>query len=214
MLLYLIRHAQSQNNAKPEEQRVEDPSLTQLGVQQAAHLAEWMAAQRLTRIITSPFRRTLETAEPLRAATGLRPEVRIALHEQGGCYRGHLPASRIGRPGMTRSEIEQYFPGFDVAADIDGDGWWGGKAYETVEQASRRAARLLEATCAEFARTEHRVAYVMHADVKLLLLSHVHQQPLDVPRNTAVSLLEISPHGSRLIEYNRIDHLPPNLVTS
>ena len=35
MELYLIRHAQSQNNALPEEQRVEDPGLTELGNQQA-----------------------------------------------------------------------------------------------------------------------------------------------------------------------------------
>ena len=31
MELYLIRHAQSQNNVKPEEHRVEDPPLTELG---------------------------------------------------------------------------------------------------------------------------------------------------------------------------------------
>lgn len=213
MLLYLIRHAQSQNNARPEDQRVEDPSLTELGSQQAALLAEWIVSLRLTRVITSPFRRTLETAEPIRVATGLRPEVRIALHEQGGCYRGHLPDSRFGRPGLTRFEIEQYFPEFDVAADIDGDGWWGSKAYETMDQARRRAAQLLEETCAEFARTEHRVAYVMHADVKRLFLAHVHREPLDVPHNASVSLLEVTPQGSRLLDYNRIDHLPPELVT-
>ena len=85
MQLFLIRHAQSQNNALPEEQRVEDPGLTELGHRQAELLADWVPALNLTRLITSPFRRTLLTTEPIRRATSLIPEVRVDLHEQGGC---------------------------------------------------------------------------------------------------------------------------------
>ena len=35
MQLYLIRHAESENNARPEHDRVEDPSITTLGRRQA-----------------------------------------------------------------------------------------------------------------------------------------------------------------------------------
>ncbi len=89
--LYLVRHAQSRNNAQPVELRVEDPALTDLGHEQARRLAERVTRLRLTKLFTSPFRRALQTAEHVRLATGLIPEVRIDLHEKGGCVSGVAP---------------------------------------------------------------------------------------------------------------------------
>ena len=57
MELFLIRHGQSLNNFQPQEQRVEDPPLTDLGRRQAELLAEWIESAGLTRLICSPFRR-------------------------------------------------------------------------------------------------------------------------------------------------------------
>ena len=213
MQLYLIRHAQSQNNALPEEQRVEDPGLTELGHRQAEHLAEWIPALNLTRLITSPFRRTLLTTEPIVRTTSLRPEVRIDLHEQGGCYRGHTLDNIVGRPGMTRREIESEFSGYRVGDEIDGDGWWGSKPYESWQAARERAARLLEATRLEFAHTNERVAYVMHADIKVLFLAHVHPELIDVPCNTSVTEIEFDSSSHQLKAFNQVDHLPSHLVT-
>jgi 2,3-bisphosphoglycerate-dependent phosphoglycerate mutase len=213
MQLYLIRHAQSENNALPEDKRVEDPGLTELGRQQAEHLAEWIPALRLTRLITSPFRRTLLTTEPIRRATALIPEVRIDLHEQGGCYSGHEFGNLVGRPGMSRREIEIEFSGFQVADGIDGEGWWQSKPYETSEAARRRAERLLESARREFAHTDERVAFVMHADIKLLLLSHLNSEPLAVPYNTSVSEIEFTSSSHQLRVFNQICHLPAHLLS-
>ncbi|MCH7726450.1 MAG: histidine phosphatase family protein [Planctomycetes bacterium] len=213
MQLYLIRHAQSQNNAKPEEQRVEDPGLTELGDKQARLLAEWIPTLKLTRLFSSPFRRALLTAEPVRKATSLAPAVLVELHEKGGCYGGHTPQNFVGRPGMTRSEIEQAFPEFNVTTDFDGKGWWGSKPYESWDAARERAARLFERTRDEFAGTDERVGYVMHADFKLLFLEHIHAELLDVPYNTSVSLLRITRTESRLEDFNRAEHLSNDLVT-
>jgi 2,3-bisphosphoglycerate-dependent phosphoglycerate mutase len=213
MQLYLIRHAQSLNNALPEEERVEDPGLTELGCQQAEHLGEWIRSLNLTRLITSPFLRTLMTTEPIARATSLIPEVRIDLHEQGGCYAGHDFSSKVGRPGMTRREIEAEFAGYRVADDIDGEGWWQSKPYETWEAARIRAARLLEWTRREFAHTDERVAFVMHADIKRLFLAQLHADPLDVPRNTSITEVEFTASSQRLGAFNQISHLPPRLIT-
>jgi len=213
MQLYLIRHAQSQNNALPEEERVEDPGLTELGRQQAEHLGEWIPALKLTRLITSPFRRTLMTAEPIRRKTSLIPEVRIDLHEQGGCYSGHDFSAKVGRPGMTRREIESEFAGFQVADDIDGAGWWQSKPYETWEAARIRAARLLEWTRREFADTDERVAFVMHADIKRLFLAQLHADPFDVPCNTSVTEIEFTSEAHHLRIFNQYSHLPNHLVS-
>lgn len=212
MELYLIRHAQSQNNALPEEQRVEDPGLTELGDQQADCLGKWISTLALTRVITSPFLRALETARRIHEATSLAPEVRIAIHEQGGCCSGHPAVGMVGRPGLNRAEIEQRFPAFQVADEIDDDGWWRCQPYETEEAARQRAAAVLRQTLEEFAHTSHRVAYVTHADFKLLFLAHFHTEPLEVPYNTSVTKVLITAEECRLADHNGVLHLPAQLL--
>ena len=173
MDLYLIRHGQSQNNARPERLREEDPSLTEDGRRQADHLAEWIHHLRLTRIITSPFLRTLETTAHLCRRLALTPEVRVDLHEFGGCVAGARLRELTGRPGMTRSQLEDRYPGIKVPAAIDEQGWWKCKPYETDRLARRRAARLLRRTREEFGHSGERVAYVTHADIEVLFLGAV-----------------------------------------
>lgn len=213
MELFLIRHAQSANNAKPEEQRVPDPAITEIGEQQAAHLAARVATLNLTRLITSPFLRTLQTTEPVRKATGLVPEVRIQLHEQGGCYSGHLPSTKVGRPGLNRAEIEQQFPGFEIEPSLDGEGWWRSQPYETYEQARSRARTLVERTQAEFADTSERVAYIMHADIKMLVVDQIHDKSPGVPYNTSITHVSVTSGRMQLREYGQVDHLPESLMT-
>ncbi len=141
MQLYLIRHAQSENNARGQTQRVEDPSLTSLGHEQARRLARRLAPLGLTRLVCSPFLRALQTAEHLRQATGVPAEVRVEWHEKGGCVAGAQRDQMVGRPGMTRSRMRELFPGFAISAEIDGQGWWGCKALETNTEAEARAQR-------------------------------------------------------------------------
>ena len=212
MELYLIRHAQSQNNAKPAEQRIEDPPLTELGREQANCLAKWIPTLKLTKLIVSPFLRALQTAEPVWKSTNLTPQVQIDLHEMGGCQRGDTPDNMTGRPGMNRAEIEQQFPAFCVSAEIDGEGWWSSKPYETREQARQRAKALLKRTRDEYAQTDQRVAYVTHGDFKLLLLEQFHPEPLDAPCNVSVSKIRITPQACQLQDYNYVQHLPPSLI--
>ncbi len=114
---------------------------------------------------------------------------------------------------MTRKEIEQQFPGFNVEAELDGEGWWRRQRFETRDQAKQRAGELLQRTRDEFASTSERVAFMMHADIKVLLLEHFHSDPLDVPCNASVTRVLITPQETRLEEYNRIDHLPRSLIT-
>lgn len=213
MEVFLIRHAQSLNNARPEADRVADPSLTDLGHEQAHRLALWARSLRLTRLITSPFLRALQTTEKIRDVTGMTPEVRTVLHEQGGCYSGHTPKERVGQPGMTRWEIEQQFPGFSVDSGIDGQGWWKRKPYEAWQQAALRAGLLLQRTREEFGTSPNRVAYVMHADIKLLLLQHFHRGELPTAKNAAVTRIVFTPMNVHVSEYNCVEHLPRLLVT-
>jgi len=67
--VFLLRHGQSYFNLHFNETRVdpgiEDPELTPLGLQQAAAAAARLAGTALTRIIISPYTRTLQTAQPI-----------------------------------------------------------------------------------------------------------------------------------------------------
>ena len=213
MELYLIRHAQSQNNALPEEQRIDDPGLTELGRQQAELLGKWIPTLGLTQVITSPFLRALETAQSIYASTGLKPRVQTAIHEQGGCCSGYPKVGMVGCPGLNRHEIEQRFPGFHVADEINGDGWWQCQEYELRPQALRRAALVFQRTRDEFGHTSERVAYVTHADFKLLFLEQFHLEPLEVPCNTSVTKVVINAEGCRLADHNSVRHLPAHLLS-
>ena len=61
MQLYLIRHAESENNARPEHLRQSDPPISATGRLQASRLAEWASTLKIDILITSPFLRTLQT---------------------------------------------------------------------------------------------------------------------------------------------------------
>lgn len=220
MRLYLIRHAQSLNNALPEEQRVEDPALTDLGRQQAAALAALLQTARLTRLITSPFRRSLETTDAIRQRAQLTPEVWVDLHEQGGCYAGFEPAAYEGRPGMTDREIAAEFPGYRIAPEIDGAGWWKSQPYEPMAAARQRARRLIGHTLELFAGTDEHVAYVMHGDFKKLMLEELFaDSPGRLARwpsqiyNASLSIVELATAATRLDQYNSTGHLPFHLLS-
>ena len=136
MELYIIRHAQSTNNALADlRDRVRDPALTELGQRQAEIVAEHLASgtnlelsvgtteedtsvrQRhgygLTRLYCSAMYRALQTAQPIGEALDLAPEVWIDIHEHGGIFLDHGEADGlVGYPGQTRSEILAEFPNY------------------------------------------------------------------------------------------------------
>ncbi|MBI2192721.1 MAG: histidine phosphatase family protein [Planctomycetes bacterium] len=219
MDLYLIRHAQSLNNLNPLEDRIAEPPLTELGHRQAQCLAVWLRHIPVTRILVSPFLRSLQTAEHLRKTTGLFPQVWVDLHEQGGCVSGIDLDSFRGQPGMTRAEIESAFPGYLLPAEIDGRGWWQSMPYETQERAQERAGRVARRLRQEFAHTEEVVACVSHGEFLLCLIAAFLEFPIQPKRwiahpfNTALARLSLQPNAIQLYSYNATGHLPAELIT-
>lgn len=211
--LYLVRHAQSANNAKPEHERVEDPGLTEIGYRQADHLARAITQLELDRVITSPFRRTLETTAAIAKVNSIDPEIWVDLHEQGGCYAGHNDATVVGRPGMTRSEIARHFPRYQLPPDIDEQGWWRSRPYESFDNAIARAQRLLNRAQTELPGNVQRIAFIMHADFKMLIMAQIDHRALDVPYNASITHLRVDPTQVRLVSYNQVAHLPESLRT-
>ena len=216
--LTLIRHAQSANNALPESQRVDDPSLTETGEQQVKRLAERFRDQQITHCLTSGFLRAILTMRPLAQTVDVRPTIWTDLHEVGGCFAGFERGKLEGRPGMNRETLSNEFPEFELPDDIDELGWWKSKPYEDYSAAQRRAETQAQRLLNEFRGSDAKVACVIHADFKALMLAALLKDTIAVSSldlfNTGVTVLKCSEDKIVPVDVNDVAHLPKDLVTS
>jgi len=236
MDLYIIRHAQSTNNAlDAERERVCDPELSELGRQQAELLARHLAGDAepefergrlaapngagcgITRLFVSPMRRALQTARPVARALGLTPEVWVDLHEHGGVFLDHGPGvGYVGYPGLSRAEMQAVLPGCVLPDGVTERGWWTG-AREDRPGCEARAAKVAAALRQWAAATDERMALISHGDfidALLRALLQAGQACYFVHANTAISRLELRPDGRIWVDYlNRTDHLPQGMIS-
>lgn len=248
MQVYLVRHAQSTNNANIDTptEREPDPALTALGGRQAAALADYLASApepdqlsdtlawrygvfdglryRLTRVATSPMQRALQTAQPLGERLALPVKVWPDLCEIGGLY--HFRGGRAhGLPGLTRAQMRQQFPAYDLPARITEHGWWRGDR-ETPFAARKRAlgvaASLRARSTGDWA--DERVLLVAHAGFLNLLLQALLGTLTTDPNtpdgfvayfyNTSLTRLDLGTNGYTALRYvNRVPHLPDEMVS-
>jgi broad specificity phosphatase PhoE len=223
--LYLIRHAQSTNNALTNRMdRGHDPPLTELGQQQAQCLAEYLGGRyaladgRPLVLYVSPMWRTLQTTAPAAAALGVTPEVWTDIYERGGVYSYDAESGEaMGAPGKTRAEMTAEFPGYVLPPEVGETGWWHGSK-ESREAAYARAihvARLLRAR----AEGNERIFLVTHGGfMDFLIKALFNQMPSEhmfyYNRNASISHLRLNGDGRLLVYYlNRVGHLPPELLT-
>jgi 2,3-bisphosphoglycerate-dependent phosphoglycerate mutase len=245
MEVYLIRHGQSTNNALMEDNqlRVQDPPLTKVGEQQAELTAQFLQSrpnlEELVRqkvddrdatnhphkfdyIYCSPMLRAMQTARPIAEAFGIRPIVWPDIHEQGGIFLSRDGVT-TGYGGMTRTEILEQFPNYDLPESITEAGWYStakGEEHfsDTMARAIRVATELRRRAQTE-ADTNAKIALVTHgafmdAIIKAVLFNLPTDRYFYWHYNTAISQLDILETGVVMVRYlNRVTHLPPELVT-
>lgn len=185
MRLYVIRHAQSANNALlaatgNEVGRVADPPLTELGHRQARALAACLAetydepaddrfAERhdrygfgLTHLYTSLMIRAVETGMYVAEATGLPLVVWPEIHERGGLHTRHPEMNEeVGVPGPNRAYFEERHPKLLLPDSLGDAGWWN-RPPETVAESYPRALTFWRQLLERHGESEHRVAVVTH----------------------------------------------------
>ena len=222
MQLYLVRHAESENNAKAPEQRTEDPSITELGRQQADHLGRWTETLEIDVLITSPFRRAIQTTTAILKRSPQHTHVWHDIFERGGCYRGYHPQDLAGAKGLGRSQIIGELPGeaSDCTIDdsINDSGWWGERTPESDQEAAHRAQRVAQRLISTFGGNGQTVVAVTHADFKRLLLGILLSDAVDPSRlgalrNTGVTKLDYDGDRWSLDWFNSVSHLPGRLIT-
>lgn len=115
--MILLRHGQSEFNlhftATRRDPGIVDPRLTELGHMQAAAAADCLANERVSRIISSPYTRALQTAEPLARALGVPVVINPIVRER------YAFACDVGTP---RTELERVWPQHDFST-IE-EVWW------------------------------------------------------------------------------------------
>ncbi|MBO0710829.1 MAG: histidine phosphatase family protein [Acetobacteraceae bacterium] len=130
--MILLRHGQSEFNlhftATRRDPGIIDPKLTGLGHVQARAAAEALAAERISRIIVSPYRRALETAGPVARALGVPVVINPIVRER------YAFACDVGTP---RTELERAWPEHDFSAI--GEIWWPSVPEQAASIVSRAA---------------------------------------------------------------------------
>jgi broad specificity phosphatase PhoE len=129
--MFLLRHGQSYFNLHftptHVDPGIEDPELTDLGVAQAHAAAAQLAEVSLTRIIISPYMRTLQTAEPILKFHQAPAEIMHEVRERAAF------ACDVGSPPELLAAL---FPHHDFK-DLPST-WWS-KPVETLEATMLRA---------------------------------------------------------------------------
>ena len=225
MHVYLIRHAQSKNNALAAEsiqRREVDPDLTALGYQQrdrlALHLAHDLdvngAGFQITRLYTSAMYRCLVTSQSVSAALDLQPTVWPDLHEMGGMYL-QQNGQVCGFGGMTRSAILKEFPNYHLPEAITEHGWYdAAMGHEPRTHSCYRAIKAATELL-DWSDSDEVIALVAHGGFMDLLLKAIFGQLPSRPHsmryyhdNTAITRVNYHTTGPTLHYMNRLDHLP------
>ncbi|MEA5116627.1 MAG: histidine phosphatase family protein [Propionicimonas sp.] len=235
MYLLLIRHGESLNNRVEAEtgvgsNRVPDPELTELGIQQAARLADHFAAGALPRpdvLLSSLMYRAVATSAPIAEALDLPVEGHTLLHEVNGVYEGTFTGHStrgVPRPGTAASVLQRANPRLVLPPQADETGWYR-RPFETPGVAAERARVVLAELSGRFGTTEQVIAIVSHAWFIQYLLRAAIGWAVGPDgelgtwlefSNTGHTLLRSvhNPDFSQVVEWtNRLDHLPADLVS-
>lgn len=240
MILYFIRHGQSTNNAlydatSSDLNRVTDPDLTPLGVQQAARVANALCCGQpliearlaqpagfgVTHLYCSLMLRAVHTGQIISQSLGLPLQGWTDLHEGGGIFsEDPVTGALTGLPGGTRAELTGLFPALVWPDDAPPDGWWQNRPFEPYPDRSLRARRVLSTLLTRHGDTQDRVVVVAHGGFFERFMCAAFGLPED-PRNlwfhmynTAITCLEFAPRHTTGLHYlNRIDHLRPEEIT-
>ncbi|MFN9850281.1 MAG: histidine phosphatase family protein [Planctomycetota bacterium] len=217
--VFLVRHAQSANNAQHEHLRVPDPPITELGSRQAQRLATALQRLQLTHLWTSPFLRSIQTTREVSDALGLRPTIHRDLFEQGGCYRGYAIGDRQPMPGLGRKTLAELCPTWSIDPEIPESGWNTLDHYEDRAEARLRADRVTRWIASKATASSERWGMIIHADFKLRLLEAMLErddleQHLGEVVNTSISHLSREGGKWKLEFWNSFQHLPPEEVTT
>jgi probable phosphomutase (TIGR03848 family) len=189
--IYLIRHGENDFIGKAHKLAGWLPNihLNERGRLQAKTLADLFEGIRIKAIYASPLERTMETAEPIAKAKGLRVESRQALGEIGyGRWEGQ------SLKALTRRKLWPVIQNTPSLARFP-EG-------ESFVEAQDRVVAEIESLRAIHKSSKAAFLCVSHADVIKLIIAHYIGLPLDLFQRIVVMPASIS-----ILQIDRIPRL-------
>ena len=107
--VYLARHGRTKLNAQGRLRGLSDPPLDEIGIAEAARLADTLAAKHPTAVICSPLQRAVATAQAIGAASGAPVTIDVRLND-----RDYGPMT-----GRLRDEVEREYGSLDSAPGVE-----------------------------------------------------------------------------------------------
>ncbi len=196
MILYCVRHGESEYNAEKRIQGQTNVGLSALGLRQAEAIAAALAILPIQAVFASPLARALDTARPIAASHGLAVQTDDRLMEiHAGIFQG-----------LLWSEIERTHP-------VEAKHWIAQEPDFVIPGGESRRALMLRGKAALEAIREtgfDQVAVVAHGGVltaafKALLEIPAQLNPFSL-LNGSISRLEWR-SKLKLVTLNEMDHL-------
>lgn len=184
--IYLCRHGRTQMNVAGLLRGRLDPDLDLVGHAEARDLAHQLRNVGLSRVISSPLTRAMQTARPIAEASEVETETDERLFDRAyGQFDGH-----------SADEVKEQYGSLDAAPGV-----------ESAEAVADRARAVLDDLLA--AGEEGPVAVVSHDAVIRILLDRLTPTPRHTahvtPRTGCWSLLRYDESGWHLLMANSKD---------
>jgi len=201
VILHVVRHAESLANVSRSTQI--DCDLSELGRGQAQAVAEELARLGVDRVLSSPYRRTLCTAQAIAERSNAPFEVLPGLHEH------HLSAFPPDWPLMTRAELVVNFPALLLPDELADRDWH--RPPETDAQVLERMAGVLALLEERYGGGNQRLVLVTHGSpagklVQAFMGAEPSRSEVTIA-NASITTLETT-FGKRYVRcVNRTDHL-------
>jgi broad specificity phosphatase PhoE len=107
--VYLARHGRTALNAQDRLRGLSDPPLDEIGIAEAARLADALATKHPTAVLCSPLQRAVATAQAIGAASDASVTVDVRLND-----RDYGPMT-----GRLRVEVEREYGSIDLAPGVE-----------------------------------------------------------------------------------------------
>ena len=196
---FIVRHGETLWNRERRIQGQGNSELSAVGLRQAIAAARHLATAGCTRLVSSDLGRTVQTAQPIAAATGLRIDTDAGLRERAfGIFEGLTPDQIRERYPDDHASWQLRKPDYGIP---------GGESLVQLRDRVRGAFEALARTAAG------RVIVVTHGGVLDALYRIAANVALDAPRtwqllNASVNQIEVERDKWQLGGWGDITHLP------
>ena len=187
MIIYIVRHGQSQANIGLTNNP--DSSLTDLGHRQAETVANQLSGKGVSTILSSPFRRVLETAHPLCRKTNMKAEVFPDVCEWSHKDCGGMDTF-VGRPidEILAKHSWTCAPVPDIPLT---EQWWADWP-ESPDEFKKRCKSVADKLISRFGDTDHAIAIFLHGATYIGLSAALSGS---ISQLSAEEMLGIIPNG-------------------